>query len=85
LDTGDFRLYNHAFILRRRIRYQDGFPVEDPEFVFKFRVPDMQTAAELDLRPNIAGNYRIKFKAEALPLKDQADIGFSSLTTWSSL
>jgi hypothetical protein len=71
LDTGDFRLYNHAFILRRRIRYQDGFPVEDPEFVFKFRHPDMQTAAELDLRPNIAGNYRIKFKAEALPLKDQ--------------
>jgi len=31
----------------------------------------MQKAAELDVRPNIAGNYRIKFKAEALPLKDQ--------------
>jgi hypothetical protein len=31
----------------------------------------MQRAAELDVRPNIAGNYRIKFKAEALPLKDQ--------------
>lgn len=43
----------------------------DPEIVFKFRHPDMQTAAELDVRPNIAGNYRIKFKAEALPLKDQ--------------
>ncbi len=71
LDTGDFRLYNHAFILRRRIAYQDGFPVADPEIVFKFRHPDMQTAAELDVRPQIAGNYRIKFKAEALPLKDQ--------------
>ena len=71
LDTADSRLYNHAFILRRRIAYQDGFPVADPEIVFKFRHPDMQTAAELDVRPQIAGNYRIKFKAEALPLKDQ--------------
>jgi hypothetical protein len=71
LDTADFRLYNHAYILRRRIAYEDGFPVEDPEFVFKFRHPDMQKAAELDVRPNIAGNYRIKFKSEALPLKHQ--------------
>jgi len=71
LDTGDFRLYNHAFILRRRIAYEDGFPAGEPEIVFKFRHPDMQTAAELDVRPNIAGNYRIKFKTEALPLKDQ--------------
>jgi hypothetical protein len=71
LDTADFRLYNHAFILCRRIAYEDGFPVGDPEIVFKFRHPDLQTAAELDVRPNIAGHYRIKFKAEALPLKDQ--------------
>jgi len=71
LDTADFRLYNHAFILRRRIQYEDGFPAGEPEIVFKFRHPDMQTAAELDVRPNIAGNYRLKFKAEALPLKDQ--------------
>jgi hypothetical protein len=71
LDTADFRLYNNSFILRRRIRYQDGFPAGEPEIVFKFRHPDIQKAAELDVRPNIAGNYRIKFKAEALPLKDQ--------------
>jgi len=71
LDTADFRLYNHAFILRRRIIYEDGFPTGEPEIVFKFRHPDMQRAAELDVRPNIAGSYRIKFKAEALPLKDQ--------------
>jgi hypothetical protein len=31
----------------------------------------MQKAANLDMRPNIAGKYRIKFKAKALPLKDQ--------------
>src|SRR5215472_12725419 len=71
LDTKDFSLYNNAFILRRRITYEDGFPVGDPEIVFKFRHPDMQKAAELDVRPKIAGSYRIKFKAEALPLKDQ--------------
>ena len=71
LDTEGYRLYNNAFILRRRIAYEDGFPVSDPEMVFKFRHPDMQKAAEMDVRPNIAGEYKIKFKAEALPLKDQ--------------
>ena len=72
-DTADYSLYKHAFILRRRIRYVDGFPVGDPEVVFKFRHPDEQTAAAMDVRPNIAGKYRIKFKIEALPLKD--DVG----------
>ena len=37
LDTADFRLYNNAFILRRRIAYKDGFPTGEPEIVFKFR------------------------------------------------
>src|SRR5258708_3110959 len=27
LDTRDFSLYSHFFILRRRITYEDGFPV----------------------------------------------------------
>jgi len=71
LDTPDFRLYNNAFILRRRISYVDGFPVGDPEIVFKYRHPDEQKAAAVDVRPNIDGKYRIKFKAEALPLKDR--------------
>ena len=71
LDTADFRLYANAFILRRRVSYQDGFPVGDPEIVFKFRHPDMQKAAELDVRPQIPGLYQIKFKAEALPLRDK--------------
>jgi hypothetical protein len=71
LDTADFRLYNQAFILRRRISYEDGFPVPDPEIVLKFRHPDRQLAAELDVRPQMSGKHRIKFKAEALPLKDQ--------------
>lgn len=70
-DTADFRLYNNSFILRRRTAYQDGFPIEDPEIVFKFRNPDMALAAGVDVRPKIAGPYRVKFKSEALPLKDQ--------------
>jgi hypothetical protein len=71
MDTKDFQLYNHAFILRRRVNYENGFAVSDPEIVFKFRHPDMQKAAEMDVRPRIFGDHRIKFKAEALPLKDQ--------------
>lgn len=70
-DTWDFRLYNSAFILRRRIEYVDGFPVGDPEIVFKYRHPDELKATQIDVRPKIAGAYRIKFKAEALPLKDE--------------
>ncbi|MGD9882854.1 MAG: hypothetical protein AB7F22_02305 [Reyranella sp.] len=70
VDTHDYRLYNNAFILRRRIPYKDGFPVGEPEIVFKYRHPDLQTAAEMDVRPHITSDYRIKFKAEALPLKD---------------
>ena len=71
VDTSDFRLYNNGFILRRRIRYEDGFPTGDPEIVFKFRHPDMQTAAEMDVRPQILGDHRVKFKCQALPLKCQ--------------
>jgi len=70
-DTSDMRLYQHAFILRRRISYVDGFPVGDPEITFKFRHPDVRRAAAADVRPKIDGAFRIKFKAEALPLKKQ--------------
>ncbi len=71
MDSANFGLYNNAFILRRRIRYEDGFPAGDPEIVFKFRHADERLAAQLDVRPRIAGQYRIKFKAEALPLKSE--------------
>jgi hypothetical protein len=71
VDTADFRLYNNAFILRRRIRYEDGFPISDPEIVFKFRHSDMQKAAETDVRPQILGDHRVKFKCQVLPLKGE--------------
>jgi hypothetical protein len=72
LDTADFRLYRAGFILRRRIAYQDGFPIGEPEIVFKYRIPDLQAAAEMDVRPRIVGDYRIKFKVEVLPPKEAA-------------
>ena len=71
VDTDDFRLYNNAFILRRRIPYKDGFPIGEPEIVFKFRHPDLQMCAETDVRPNILGDHRVKFKVQALPLKEK--------------
>jgi hypothetical protein len=71
LDTPDFRLYNNAFILRRRVEYVDGFPVGDPEIVFKFRHPNEAATAGMDVRPKISGKFKIKFKSEALPLKDK--------------
>ena len=71
VDTSDFRLYNNAYILRRRIAYVDGFPVGDPEVVFKFRHPNEEEATALDMRPEIAGDFEIKFKAEVLPLKNE--------------
>jgi hypothetical protein len=71
IDTEDFRLYNNAFILRRRIPYKDGFPIGDPEIVFKFRHPDIQLCAETDVRPRILGDHRVKFKCQAMPLKQK--------------
>ncbi|MBL8795776.1 MAG: hypothetical protein JNM56_17865 [Planctomycetia bacterium] len=70
-DTEDFKLYNNAFILRRRVLFEDGFAAGEPEVVFKFRHPELQAAATLDVRPQVPGEYRIKFKAEALPLRDR--------------
>jgi hypothetical protein len=71
VDTDDFRLYNNAFILRRRIAYKDGFPIGEPEVVFKYRGTDLQTAAETDVRPQILGDHRVKFKVQAMPLKER--------------
>ncbi|MFO1158223.1 MAG: hypothetical protein U1E60_05255 [Reyranellaceae bacterium] len=73
LDTGGFHLYNNGFIVRRRIAYEDGFPIGDPEIVFKFRTPDMRVAQELDVRPKIDGKYKVKFKLEVVPLRDRID------------
>ena len=71
-DTPGFDFYNNAFILRRRVAFKDGFAVGDPEIVFKFRHPEEASATAVDVRPLGVPGHRIKFKAEALPLKDRA-------------
>jgi hypothetical protein len=71
LDTGAYHLYNNAFIVRRRIPYQDGFPIDDPEIVFKYRSDDMERAQTLDVRPHIDGRFKVKFKLEIMPLKER--------------
>ena len=67
LDTEDYKLYNNGFILRRRIPYEHGFLAGDPEIVFKFRHPDMQKTADLDVRQKLISDYRIKFKVSGFP------------------
>jgi len=71
LDTGDYHLYNNSFICRRRIAFQDGFAIGDPEIVFKYRSDNMGKAQALDVRPKIDGKYKIKFKLEVMPLKER--------------
>ena len=70
-DTHHFDLYNHAFILRKRTLYEDGFLSGAPELALKFRHADRDTAAAIDVRPQAPGTARIKFKEELLPLADR--------------
>lgn len=70
-DTPDYELYRNAFILRKRTFYTDGWPEPEHELTFKFRHPDLETAAAIDVTPHLSGTANIKFKEELLPLKDQ--------------
>lgn len=70
-DTPDFDLFNNHFIVRLRTPYQDGWPSSTPELTVKFRHPEFERAALVDVRPALAGETRIKFKEELLPLKDR--------------
>ena len=71
-DTTHFDLYNHAFILRKRTFYDNGWPRADHELVLKFRHADADVAAAVDVRPTIAGDAKIKFKEELLLLRHRA-------------
>jgi hypothetical protein len=70
-DTARFALYESSFILRRRTPHRDGWPTADPELTIKFRHPDRDTAAAVDVRPAIERAYRVKFKEELLPPRDR--------------
>ncbi len=70
-DTPEFDLYRNAFILRKRTFYKDGWPERDHELTVKFRHPDMESAAAVDIHPRLEGKAEIKFKEELLPLKNE--------------
>lgn len=70
-DTPDFDLYNNHFIVRLRTLYRDGWPAGTPELTVKFRHPEFERAARVDVRPALAGETRVKFKEELLPRKDK--------------
>lgn len=70
-DTGHFDLYNHSFILRKRTFYEKGWPRSDHELVLKFRNPDPEVAAAVDVRSTLGGNAKVKFKEELLMLRHQ--------------
>ena len=65
-DTPKFRLYNNGFMLRRRTFYQDGLPQPEHELTLKFRDPDFNAAAAVDVRPLLPCINVVKFKEEIL-------------------
>jgi len=65
-DTPKFDLYNHHFILRKRTFYDQGWPRPGHELTFKYRDPDLNAAAAVDVRPQLGGHDEIKFKEELL-------------------
>jgi len=83
-DTARFALYESSFIMRRRTPHHDGWPTADPELTVKFRHPDLDKAAAIDLRPATERSYRIKFKEELLPPRDRPG-GIRSLFSHSCI
>jgi hypothetical protein len=71
-DTPHFKLYSHGFILRKRTFFKHGAPEPNYELVLKFRHPDKQTAASVDVRPLLPCIHTIKFKEEVLLPKENA-------------
>jgi hypothetical protein len=69
-DTPHFKLYTHGFILRRRTFYKHGLPEPNFELVLKFRHPDKEVAAAVDVRPLLPCVHVIKFKEEILLPRD---------------
>ena len=69
-DTPAAHLYNGQFILRQRTTYRNGWPIDEREVVLKFRHPDRDVAAAMDVRPAGRLAHLIKFKEELLPLRE---------------
>jgi len=70
-DTPEFDLYNNHFILRKRTFYDQGWPRPGHELAFKYRTPELKSAAAVDVRPQLGGHDEIKFKEEFLLERDR--------------
>ena len=70
-DTPQFDLYNNHFILRKRTFYDQGWPRPDHELTFKYRAPELNDAAAVDVRPQLGGHDEVKFKEELLLERDR--------------
>src|SRR6202451_1304579 len=70
-DTPQFDLYNNHFILRKRTFYDQGWPRPGHELTFKYRAPELEAAAAVDVRPQLGGHEEIKFKEELLLERDR--------------
>src|SRR5262245_18609317 len=77
-DTPRFDLYEGSFILRQRAAHQDGWPIGDSELTLKFRHPEVEAAARIDVRPATEHAFRVKFKEELLPPRGHGE-GMRSL------
>ncbi|QYY34692.1 hypothetical protein [Ruficoccus sp. ZRK36] len=70
-DTADFDLYKNHFIVRLRTPYKNGWACSTPELTVKFRHPEFEEAAKINVLPKTSvGVARIKFKEEFLPLRE---------------
>jgi hypothetical protein len=69
-DTPAFDLYNNHFILRKRTFYDEGWPRAEHELTLKYRNPELNAAAKVDVRPHLGGHHEVKFKEELLLERD---------------
>jgi len=65
-DTPDYTLYNNHFMLRARRFYRDGWLALDHRLALKFRHPDRDIAAAVNVHPAIPAISKIRFKEELL-------------------
>lgn len=72
LDTPDFALHQHGFVLRRRIRHDLGVPLPDYELTLKFRSPNPVAAAGVDILAAAQYRKKGKFEEDISFLKDTA-------------
>jgi hypothetical protein len=65
-DTPDYTMYNNHFILRARRFYRNVWLAKEHRLALKFRHPDREVAAAVNVHPAVPATARIRFKEELL-------------------